>query len=90
MKSKKLATNITMTHTNKLSKYRLQKQKERREEILALLAEGKTSWEIFKMGYSFATARYHETKLKKPEQHARFMERHKAKQRAKRLSTQSK
>lgn len=63
-----------------------------REEIIALLEEGKTSWEIHRMGYPFATVRYHETKMRKPEQHAKFMERHKAKLRAKRaeLSTRKK
>lgn len=79
-----------MKKTKKLSKYMLEKRKERREEIIRLLNEGKTSWEIFKMGYSFATARYHETKLKKPEQYAKFMERHKARMRARHLSTQGK
>ena len=60
--------------------------------IIKHLKAGKTQWEVHKMGYPFGTVRYHYIKLFKPDQHAKFMERHKEKQRAKRaeLSTQKK
>ena len=69
------------TTTATWSKHRHRKIAKQREEIVSLLTEGKTQWEVHKMGYPFGTVRYHYQKLFRPKQHKKFIERHKERMR---------
>lgn len=45
--------------------------------IIRNLKNGKTQWEVHKMGYPFGTVRYHYQRLFKPKEFEKFMQKHK-------------
>ena len=51
--------------------------KQSTKEIIELLKQGHTQWQVHKTGYPFGTVRYHYQKMFKPKQFSKFMESHK-------------